>query len=156
MKHIPHSGGLHNVDMSCIAFRRHIAQVHATDVALLLLGASALLGLPWSWAVMCVVAPLCEELIFRWGLQETLLRWRMNPLVANGLTAMIFALAHGVFRAWALAPWVLVPALFLGAVYQQGRAHGARVAVRRCVLWHSAFNVVYMLLAQGGVSGFGS
>ncbi len=140
--------------MSCFVFRCRIAGAPVVDVALLVLAAAAMLVLPWPWAVACVAAPVCEELIFRWGLQETLLRRRMNSLAANGVTALVFGVAHGLLRSWMLAPWVVVPALFLGWVYQQGRAHGARVAVRRCMLWHSAFNAVYMLLAQHWVSGF--
>lgn len=114
-------------------------------LALLIFGAASF-SLPWAWVVLCVIAPLCEEVIFRWGLQEGLFQRRWSPWQANLATALVFVVAHGVFRSWALAAWVAVPALFLGWVYQRGRARGAGGAVWQCVLWHSGFNVIYLML----------
>jgi membrane protease YdiL (CAAX protease family) len=84
-------------------------------------------------------APLVEELIFRWGLQEALMRaWpRRHGWVAL-VCAVLFAVAHAATHGAAWLPLYLVPGLALAALY----------AVRRnltlCVLAHAAMNGVYL------------
>lgn len=106
----------------------------------------AAVWLPWPWVVLCVIAPLCEELVFRGGLQETLLRRGWSSWTAIGVTALAFALLHGLLRSWMLALGVLLPALWLGWVYHRSRVRsGPVMAWRLCVAWHAGFNAVYLM-----------
>lgn len=91
-----------------------------------------------------VVAPICEELLFR-GLLLRALRRRMSPTMAVIVQALAFALAHPMLSP-TLGDFAVVPALFLlGAV-------SGVVAVRRgdlsaSILMHIGFNLVTTLLA---------
>lgn len=90
-------------------------------------------------AIVLIVSPLAEEVVFRAGLQEMLLRGGGAALMANGVTALTFGIAHALLRA---DPWALttaVPALFIGAVY------GHRRLVWPCVALHAAMNGVWVL-----------
>ncbi|HEY5077100.1 MAG TPA: CPBP family intramembrane glutamic endopeptidase [Acidimicrobiia bacterium] len=94
--------------------------------------------------VAAVVAPICEELLFR-GLLLRALRRRMSPAMAVIVQALAFALAHPMLSP-TLGDFAVVPALFLlGAV-------SGVVAVRRgdlsaSILMHIGFNLVTTLLA---------
>jgi uncharacterized protein len=94
--------------------------------------------------VAAVVAPVCEELLFR-GLLLRALRRRMSPAQAVIVQALAFALAHPMLSP-TLGDFAVVPALFLlGAV-------SGIVAVRRgdlsaSILMHIGFNLVTTLLA---------
>jgi uncharacterized protein len=84
-----------------------------------------------------VVAPICEELLFR-GLLLRALRRRMPVVAAVAVSALVFALAHpAVDPSW--GTFAIVPALFaLGAV-------SGAVAVRRgdlsvSIFLHIGFN----------------
>ena len=88
--------------------------------------------------VLLVLAPLAEELVFRAGLQEGLLRRLRPPWVANALTALVFALAHALVRGEAAAFAVVLPALLIGIVYQRWRR------VWPCVLLHAAMNAIWL------------
>lgn len=85
-----------------------------------------------------LLAPLLEETVFRGGLQEWLLRRLTPPLLANVLTALAFAAAHAGVRHDAAAFWLVVPALGLGALYQQRRR------IRWCVVSHAALNLLWL------------
>jgi membrane protease YdiL (CAAX protease family) len=114
--------------------------------------ASASLSLPTltSLVLLVVGAPLLEELIFRGGLQEALLA-RVPPTAANLGTAVAFALAHGMTRAWWLAAAVFVPAFALGWLYQRER----RIAP--CVAAHAAMNLAWLgVCAACGVVATGA
>lgn len=124
--------------------------------ALLLPGATALLvalalavsmargELAAAWPLL-LVAPWAEELLFRAGLQDGLRRARVAPGVAIVLTALAFALLHGLTRSWPLAAWVFGPALLLGGLYQrQGR-------VAPCALLHAACNAVWVIAVASGL-----
>ena len=89
-------------------------------------------------AVLLVLAPLVEELVFRAGLQESLLRRWRSPRVANALTALVFALAHVLVRGEAAALAVGLPALLIGAAYERWRR------VWPCVLLHAAMNAIWL------------
>jgi membrane protease YdiL (CAAX protease family) len=84
-----------------------------------------------------VIAPVCEELLFR-GLLLRALRRRFSPVVAVAVSALVFALAHPALDpSW--GTFVIVPALF-----GMGALSGA-VAVRRgdlsvSILLHIGFN----------------
>ena len=100
--------------------------------------------LPPRWAVLLVLSPLLEETVLRAGLQEALLR-RLALRGAAGATAanlgcaFAFAAAHLLQRPSALAALTLLPALWLGWVYQQQR----RVAP--CIALHALMNAAWLL-----------
>lgn len=94
--------------------------------------------------VAALVAPVCEELLFR-GLLLRALRRRMSPEMAVIVQALAFALAHPMLSP-TLGDLAVVPALFLlGAV-------SGVVAVRRgnlsaSIMMHIGFNLVTTLAA---------
>ncbi len=94
--------------------------------------------------VASVIAPVCEELLFR-GLLLRALRRRMSPTAAVIVQALAFALAHPMLSP-TLGDFAVVPALFLlGAV-------SGIVAVRKdnlsaSIMMHIGFNLVTTLLA---------
>jgi uncharacterized protein len=94
--------------------------------------------------IAALVAPVCEELLFR-GLLLRALRRRMSPEAAVIVQALAFALAHPLLSP-TIGDLAVVPALFL-----LGAVSGA-VAVRRGDLsasigMHIGFNLVTTLLA---------
>lgn len=93
-----------------------------------------------AWGLLLVLAPVLEEVVFRWGLQEALLARGLSARRAQGLTALAFAAAHLLLRGpspWALA--TVVPAWCLGEVYTRWR----RLAP--CIALHALFNGVWGL-----------
>lgn len=91
---------------------------------------------------LLILAPLVEEIVFRAGLQEALLRRAVRPgaaWIANALTALAFAGAHLALRPGVAAALTVLPALACGRLYEQRR----RVAP--CVALHSLFNAVWLL-----------
>lgn len=97
------------------------------------------------WALLVVFAPVVEELVFRAGLQESLLRrlacWHRGAFAANLITALAFATAHVALHPIRLAALTLLPALLVGRVYEQRR----RLAP--CVALHAGFNAIWLLWA---------
>jgi len=89
-------------------------------------------------AVLLVLAPLTEELVFRAGLQEGLLRRLRTPWIANALTALVFASLHVLVRGDAMAMAVAVPALLIGALYQRTRS------LWPCIALHAAMNALWL------------
>jgi membrane protease YdiL (CAAX protease family) len=94
--------------------------------------------------VAALVAPVCEELLFR-GLLLRALRRRMSPTAAVIVQALAFALAHPMLSP-TLGDFAVVPALFL-----MGAVSGA-IAVRRgdisaSIMLHIGFNLVTTVLA---------
>jgi hypothetical protein len=86
-----------------------------------------------------LIAPVCEELLFR-GLLLRALRRRYSTVVAVAVAALVFALAHPALDpSW--GTFALVPALFgLGAI-------SGVVAVRRgdlsvSIMLHIGFNLL--------------
>jgi uncharacterized protein len=93
-----------------------------------------------------IVAPVCEELLFR-GLLLRALRRRMSPALAVGVQALVFALAHPALSPH-LGDLVVVPALFLlGTV--SGVAAVATDDLSASILMHIGFNLVTTLAALG-------
>jgi membrane protease YdiL (CAAX protease family) len=93
---------------------------------------------------LLVLAPLLEELIFRSGLQEALLRrspraTRRGAVFANVITATLFALCHFALQRGALSALTLFPALAVGWIYQRTR----RLAP--CVAAHAAMNAMWLV-----------
>jgi membrane protease YdiL (CAAX protease family) len=112
-----------------------------------ILAASAATGLvPWNVFLLLAVAPVAEEVVFRGGLHEQLLR-RLQAqhataaFAANALTALAFAAAHLAVHASVMAALTAVPALLIGSVYQQHR----RLAP--CIALHALFNATWLLWA---------
>ncbi|MES2888545.1 MAG: JDVT-CTERM system glutamic-type intramembrane protease [Pseudomonadota bacterium] len=132
----------------CGPARERLAWAWVDVFGLVGLGVAAV-WLPWPWVVLCGVVPLCEELVFRSGLQETLLRRGWSGWAAIGLTALVFTVLHGLLRSWTLAWGVALPALWLGWVYHRSRARsGPVMAWRQCVAWHAGFNSIYWVWVQ--------
>ena len=90
-----------------------------------------------------MVAPLLEELLFRGGIQEALLRGGVKPLAANLVATLAFAVLHGVTRSWPLAVAVVVPSIALGLVYQRRRR------VTPVVALHAAMNLCWVAISLG-------
>jgi hypothetical protein len=94
--------------------------------------------------VAALVAPVCEELLFR-GLLLRSLRRRMSPAAAVIVQALAFALAHPMLSP-TLGDLAVVPALFLmGAA--SGIAATRRGNLSASILMHIGFNLVTTLLA---------
>ncbi|HSV69840.1 MAG TPA: JDVT-CTERM system glutamic-type intramembrane protease [Methylibium sp.] len=90
-------------------------------------------------ATTLAVAPLLEEIVFRLGLHDALLKrwgpgWR-----ANAAVALAFGVAHALLRSPGLGLGVLLPALVIGGVYERWRR------LWPCVLLHAAFNGIWLL-----------
>lgn len=119
--------------------RHRLPSGAAAALAVALIAAAGLAGHAW-WTclLLLVIAPVLEEVVFRAGLQDWLLRRRIQPLASTVATAMAFALMHGFTRSWLLAAWVLVPALVLGALYAHKRS------LAPVVVLHSAMNLVWL------------
>jgi membrane protease YdiL (CAAX protease family) len=105
----------------------------------------------WSLPFLSVVLwqPLIEELLFRGLLQGQLLRvsWGSRSLggitSANGITSLLFMVAHwyGHSPVWAIS--VVVPSLLFG--FMRDRFHSTYPAMAL----HSFYNAGYFLLTGG-------
>jgi uncharacterized protein len=94
--------------------------------------------------VAALVAPVCEELLFR-GLLLRALRRRMSPIAAVIVQALAFALAHPMLSP-TLGDFAVVPALFmLGAV--SGVVATRKGDLSASIMMHIGFNLVTTLLA---------
>ena len=54
-----------------------------------------MLGNPLCWLLLCIVGPVCEELVFRVGIVRTLYRHKVPGWAAAAIGALAFALVHG-------------------------------------------------------------
>ena len=90
-------------------------------------------------ATLLILAPLTEEIVFRAGLQEALLRRPGTAPYANGATALAFAAAHVALRPGLWSGLTLLPALLIGALY------GRRCRLGGCVALHAALNAAWLL-----------
>ena len=86
-------------------------------------------GLLLNLVVIALVPAVCEELLFRVGVQNLLVRWLKNKHVAVWATAIIFSLIHMEF--YAFMPRVLMGAL-LGYVYVYSHSLVANCVVHFC------------------------
>jgi membrane protease YdiL (CAAX protease family) len=94
--------------------------------------------------VAALVAPVCEELLFR-GLLLRALRRRMSPTAAVIVQALAFALAHPMLSP-TLGDFAVVPALFLlGAV--SGIVATRKGDLSASIMMHIGFNLITTLLA---------
>ena len=113
-------------------------------LAAVLVWTSIATGVPaWRALVLLLIAPVAEELVFRAGLHDVLLRISVAPWSANLLTALAFGAAHmlllGVNPQTA---FVWLPALLIGAAYNRWR----RLSI--CIALHMAMNALW-IAAQG-------
>jgi membrane protease YdiL (CAAX protease family) len=111
-------------------------------VLLWMLSQHALDSVSWPALWLVVGAPVVEEVIFRLGLQQELLQ-RLQPdsaWLANGITALVFSVAHALSHSPVMAMLTLLPALFIGNFYQRSR----RLAP--CIALHAFFNVIWLAL----------
>lgn len=104
---------------------------------------------------LVVAAPVVEELAFRAGLQEAMLRalerraargpsgpsGAPRAWIANVITALVFALAHGIHRGAWLGVATLPFALAIGALYRRSRR------VLPCIAVHALLNASWLALA---------
>lgn len=95
-----------------------------------------------------LVVPLAEEIAFR-GLLQGWLRERYGPGAGILLSALLFALVHGIPL---LIPALLLVGLLLGWLYERSGSLWPAVAM------HGAFNCImttlfYLYLTQGVVTG---
>jgi membrane protease YdiL (CAAX protease family) len=86
------------------------------------------------------LAPLLEEVVFRGGLQEALIRRSVGPWTANIATSLVFVAAHLVGHTDRASLAVFPPSLLLGALYQRNRS------VALCALLHAVMNGVGLVL----------
>lgn len=94
--------------------------------------------------VIALVPAISEELFFRSGVQNLMLRWAKNPHVAIWVTAAIFSLLHG--EVFAFVPRFIMGAV-LGYLY-----HGSNSMVPNMVAHffnNSMVVVLYWLIARG-------
>jgi membrane protease YdiL (CAAX protease family) len=125
---------------------RHPARTACRATAALGVVLAGVATAPAAWVALLVIAPVLEEIVFRAGLQEQLLRrlqakHAADAFAANALTAFAFAAAHLAVHASVLAALTAVPALLIGHVYQQQR----RLAP--CIALHALFNAIWLLWA---------
>lgn len=98
-----------------------------------------------NWLVPLIVAPAVEELFFRGVIQEALLSFGFQPLMAVLLVSIVFAAAHLWNSSAGHALATSVPALVVGLVYQYYRRFGLVVATVSAILLHSVFNAMWQL-----------
>jgi len=122
---------------------RQIAAVIAASAALLLaLPAPADAALLVS---LLLAAPVTEELVFRAGLQEQLLRRNWGRWQAILSTATIFSVLHGINRGSVIGLAVFAPACLLGWIYQFKRR------ALLCIAAHSALNLAWWLVSTSNL-----
>ena len=86
-----------------------------------------------------LIAPVCEELLFR-GLLLRSLRRRVSPVAAVAISALVFALAHPMLDP-TFGTLAVVPALFaLGAI--SGVAALRRGDLSMSIFLHIGFNLL--------------
>ena len=134
--------GIFLVAMAMISPLVHLANAHQQVVDDLDKASGAKLVV---FAVIAVViAPVCEELLFR-GLLLQGLRRRVSPEAAVIVQALAFALAHPMLSP-TIGDLAVVPALFLlGAI--SGVVAVRRGDLSRSIMLHVGFNLVTTLLA---------
>ena len=132
-----------SLTVSAWAIRRPAAGLLALVVAAC--AVAALAGpAPVVWLLLA--APVMEEIVFRVGLQEALLRrWGERSaaaaLAVNVVAALAFAAAHLARHADAQAALTFLPALLIGALYQRQRR------VMPCIALHALCNGLWLLAA---------
>lgn len=100
--------------------------------------AAQLMNTPGGYAVVCLLAPVAEELVFRGAVLRTLLEWKpQRRWTMIVLSALLFAVAH-LNPAQLLHPFVI--GLLLGWMYERTRS------VIPGIVYHWANNTAAYLL----------
>ena len=86
---------------------------------------------------ICLLAPLAEEMVMRDGVEEELLQWRNNPMVAILLSSFLFAILH-------FYPSIITGAFLGGIIY--GWIYYRTRNIWICFLMHFANNSLSCLL----------
>ena len=103
---------------------------------------------PLQFLVVCLVAPVLEEYVFRGVLFEAIQRrwvWRWpdrgeaSLSIANLITTALFILLHYITRDPITAAIVLLPSLYLGLVKEVSGKIGV------CIFVHVFWNIVWAL-----------
>lgn len=79
--------------------------------------------------LVCIIAPIIEEFIFRHILQGVILS-KLSPVYAIIITGLLFGLAHGPTAAW-----LIIPGIIFGLIYWLD-------GIKPAILAHSMFNVI--------------
>lgn len=98
-------------------------------------------------AWLLVGAPLCEELVFRAGLQTMLAR-RFGAATAVAITSLLFAVSHAAQAPALHAALTFLPSLALGATYAR------TTRLRHVVALHAGFNALSWLACSDALQGF--
>ena len=85
---------------------------------------------------VCLFGPFAEELVFRGGVEEYLLRWKHNAALAIVLSSLLFGLLH-------LSPSLIVGAFLLGLLF--GWVYYRCRNVLACFLMHMVNNTAACL-----------
>jgi membrane protease YdiL (CAAX protease family) len=93
----------------------------------------------WGYLVVCILAPLAEEVIFRGAVLRTMLEhWEGNKRwTAITISALLFALAH---MNPAQMPHAFLLGLLIGWLYERSRS------LIPCVVLHCANNTIAYLM----------
>lgn len=92
---------------------------------------------PLCWLLLCVVGPLCEELVFRVGILRSLYHNNVPGWAAAAISALAFAVVHGNLTQG-------IPALVMGFIL--GMAYLRTGNLRLCLTLHIINNTLAVLL----------
>lgn len=94
-----------------------------------------------NWLLLVLIGPLCEELTFRAGIQQSLLENKLHPWLAAALSALAFALIHGNLAQG-------IPAFIVGFVL--GLLYNRTGNLWLCLPAHIANNLLAVVLLAAG------
>jgi len=109
-------------------------------------GNAGTLGVLAVCALTTVVAPVCEELLFRGFVFRSLANWR-GPWPAAAMTGILFGLVHGLSApAVDLAPLALLGFLLCVVYYKTGSLY-------LCIMMHAVNNAIALSSDEGWGAG---
>lgn len=98
---------------------------------------------PLCLLLLCVVGPLCEELVFRVGILRSLYRFNVPGWLAAIISALAFAVVHGNLAQG-------IPAFIMGFVF--GMAYLRTGNLRLCLPMHMVNNTLSVILYNSPIS----
>lgn len=90
-----------------------------------------------AFIMVCILAPILEELIFRGLILKGMLNTKVNPWIAILLTSFLFGLAH-------LNPWQFMGAGFIGLIL--GFVYWRTKSLWLCIFLHFANNFIAFMI----------
>lgn len=99
---------------------------------------------PWAWVLIAVAvigAPVIEEMIYRVGLQSSLLRLTGRPGLSVCLASLVFASMHYTVMPIFGLPAIFVVGLSLGIAYERSKG------LLTPIVMHAIFNAINVWLA---------